>query len=179
MPQIRPVRFRASLSSAIQQLTLKGAETQQVINGTLNKLSLEADARSTRVSFSAQFDHPQLQAAGKAAIDNKSREITLEVDGKNIDLASCQDVLRAAAGSQPLVKEINARLKGGTITDIFFKAQGPLNSSLMENKNATLKACFSNSGILLPEAGLALQEVNGELTMQDRMLEAKKPCGTL
>ena len=72
--------FRASLSSATQQLMLKGTEAQQVINGTLNKLSLEADARGTCVFFSAQFDHPQLQAAGKAAIDNKSREITLEVD---------------------------------------------------------------------------------------------------
>ena len=165
--------FRASLSSAIQQLTLKGAEAQQVINGTLNKLSLEADARSTRVSFSAQFDHPQLQAAGKAAIDNKSREITLEVDGKNIDLASCRDVLRAAAGSQPLVKEINARLKGGTITIFSFKAQGPLDSNLLENNNTTLKAGFSHSGILLPEAGLSLQEVSGELSIQERMLEVK------
>ncbi|MCX5903838.1 MAG: AsmA-like C-terminal domain-containing protein, partial [Proteobacteria bacterium] len=165
--------FHASLLSTIRQLTLKGAEAQQVIKGTLNKLSLEADARSTRVSFSAQFVHPQLEAAAKAAIDNKSREITLEVDGKNIDLASCRDVLHAAAGSQPLVRDINARLKGGTISDLFLKAQGPFNSSLMENKNATLKACFSEGGILLPEAGLALQEVNGELTMQDGMLGVK------
>ena len=144
--------FRATLSSAIQQLTLKGTEAQQVINGTLNKLSLEADARSTRVSFSAQFDHPQLQAAVKTAIDNKSREITLEVDGKNIDLASCQDVLRVAAGSQPLVKEINGRLKGGTITDIFFKAQGLQGADLLNNNNTVLKAGFQGSILILHKA---------------------------
>jgi hypothetical protein len=165
--------FRASLSSATQQLMLKGTEAQQVINGTLNKLSLEADAHSTRVSFSAQFDHPQLQAAGKAAIDNKSREITLEVDGKNIDLASCQDVLRAAAGSQPLVKKINARLKGGTISDLFLKAQGLPGADLLNNNNTVLKAGFAHGRILVPEAGLSLQEVSGELSIRNRMLEAR------
>ena len=165
--------FRASLSSAIQQLTLKEAEAQQVISGTLNKLSLEADARSTRVSFSAQFDHPQLQATGRAAIDNKFREITLAVDGKNIDLASCRDVLRAAAGSQPLVKEINARLKGGTISDLFLKAQGLPGADLLNNNNAVLKAGFAHGRILVPEAGLSLQEVSGELSIRNRMLEAK------
>jgi len=165
--------FRASLSSAFQQLTLKGAEAQQVVNGTLNKLSIEADERSTRVSFSAQFDHPQLQAAGKAAIDNKSREITLEVDGKNIDLASCQDVLRVAAGSQPLVKEINGRLKGGTISDLFLTAQGLQGADLLNNNNTILKASFAHGRILVPEAGLSLQEVSGDLSIRNRMLEAK------
>ena len=171
--------FRASLSSAIQQLTLKGAEAQQVINGTLNKLSLEADARSTRVSFSAQFDHPQLQAAGKAAIDNKSREITLEVDGKNIDLASCQDVLRVAAGSQPLVKEINARLKGGTITDISLKAQGPLGSNLIENNNACPESMLFRRRH--PAPGSRTRPAGGERGADHagRNAGSKKPCGTL
>ena len=72
-----------------------------------------------------------------------------------------------------MVKEINARLQGGTITDILFEARGPLDSNLMENKNGVLKACFTDCGLLLPEAGLSLQEVSGELSMQDRMLEAK------
>jgi|GEM_PF-815176 len=165
--------FRASLSSAIQQLTLKAAGAQQVIKGTLNQLLLTADARTTAISFSAQLDYPQLSATGKCTINNSSREIALAVDGKNIAVASCREVLAACAANQPWVREINGRLQGGTITDIAFETRGLLGSNLIENKHCVLKAGFTNGSIMLPEAGLALQGVNGELAMQDGMLELK------
>ena len=82
-------------------------------------------------------------------------------------------MLRVAAGSQPLVKKINARLKGGTISDLFLKAQGLPGADLLNNNNTVLKAGFAHGRILVPEAGLSLQEVSGELSIRNRMLEAR------
>ncbi len=165
--------LRAELTGSIPHLTLNETEKKQVIKGTLNQLLLEADARTTAVSFSARFDYPQLSATGKCTINNSSREIALAVDGKNIAVAPGKEVLAACAANQPWAKEINARLQGGTITDIAFETRGPLGSNLIENKHRVLKAGFTGCSLLLPEAGLALQEVSGEMIMQDSMLELK------
>jgi hypothetical protein len=172
--------LRAELTCAVPHLTLNETEKKQVIKGTLNQLLLTADARTAAVSFSAQFDYPQLSATGKCTLNTGSREIALAVDGKNIAVASCREVLAACAANQPWVSAVNARLQGGTITDITFEARGPLGSNLIENKHCVLKAGFTGGSILLPEAGLALQGVNGELAMQDAMLELKNleaSCG--
>ena len=165
--------LRASLKVSIPYLTLNEPERQHVIKGEFQKVELEADEQNTTVTVDVAFDYPRLNVSGTGTIDNAYRNITIAADGKNIDLISLEDIVLFFSGKQPLIKDIADHVEGGTVADISFKAQGPLGADLIENKDFTLHGSIANGRILIPEAGLDVQEVSAELTAQGGLLEAK------
>ena len=165
--------LRASLNVSIPYLTLNEQDRQQVIKGEFQKIELEADARNTTVAVDVAFDYPRLNVSGNGTIDNAYRNITIEAEGKDIDLISLEDVVLFFSGKQPLLRDIADHVEGGTVADISFKAQGPLGADLIENKDFSLHGSIANGRILIPEAELDVQEVSAAVTAQGGLLEAK------
>lgn len=151
----------------------KQGRQQMIIKGALQSVELKTDLQNTFVAVAGIFEYPLLNVSGSCSLETAQRTIRLEGEGKNIDLGSCTEVAGSFFRHQPPIREIADRIKGGTLSDVSFKAQGPLGLDIIGNKNFVLRGRLSRGRLVITEAQSDVEDLSADVTAQDGILVAQ------
>jgi len=127
-----------------------------------------------------KLDSPQLRLSGRFEIDQKAPLFVLEVQGREVDVASTREAALVLAGKLPITKTIFDIAKEGKIPLIIFQSRGRSISDLGETKNFSVKGRLLEGIISIPveelgwkEIDITLEKVSGEVSISKGILEAK------
>lgn len=127
-----------------------------------------------------KLDSPELRLSGRFEIDQKAPLFVLEVQGKEVDVASTREAALMLAGKLPITKTIFNIAKEGKIPLITFQSRGRSIPDLDETENFSVKGRLLEGVISIPleelgwkEIDITLEKVSGEVAISKGILEAK------
>ena len=123
------------------------------------------------------LSYPQLQLGGIFTFDRTVPHASLVFKSQHIDITTIREVLPAFIsdlyGELPLVQEIFNIARGGTLTGANFQVEGKSLSDLAEFKAMLIQAHVKDGQVSVPDLGLDLQGVTGDISIAGGVLEGK------
>ena len=166
--------FQGEVQGSLPLLTLQRAREKVVIRGKSLKGDFRIGEEGITVSLSQlDLDYPQLSISSTLLIDQAAPRVSLELEGRGIDINSMREAALALAGETPDVQEIFQIVKGGKVPLITFSAQGSSLADLGNLENIVIKGRIREGNIFVPEVDLELKDVTGEGVISKGILEAK------
>jgi hypothetical protein len=123
------------------------------------------------------LSYPQIHLNGTFNFDRTAPKTSLDIKAKNSDIKEVRELLpvfiTALFGELPVVQEIFKITRGGTITEADFHVEGKSLADLAVFESMLIKGHVKDADISLADLGLDLQEVTGDVTIVDGVLEGK------
>jgi len=173
--------LQAEIEGSIPLISFYQEEKEGVIKarklkGSFNKKGGEISVVLTEL----KLDSPQLRLSGRFEIDQKAPLYVLEVQGREVDIASTREAALMLAGELPITKIISNIAKKGKVPLITFQSRGRSIPDLDETANFTVKGRLLEGTISIPveevgwkEIDITLEKVSGEAAVSKGILEAK------
>ena len=102
-----------------------------------------------------------------------SPQISLELEGREVDVPSIREAILTLAGDVPVTRDIFDIVKGGKVPLITVNAKGNTIADLRKTENIVIKGSMVNGKIFIPGPDLDLDDVNGEAVISKGILEGK------
>ena len=123
------------------------------------------------------LSYPQIQLNGSFNFDKTVPVASLDIKSQSLDITGVREVLPAFInvlyGDLPVVQEIFAIIKGGTITRASFHVEGKSPDDLAEFESMVIQGQVKDGEISLSDLGLDLQGVTGDAAIANGVLEGK------
>ena len=166
--------IKAEGKSSMLKLLVQQENNKLVVKSSSLQGSFYYDEDKTSISLSELIlDYPQLKVTGELNINNKSKQISLSLDGREVEVEPTREAVLAMAGDIPVTQEIFKIVKGGNIPSISFNSQASSFEGLKEIKNIIIKGSMNDGEIFIPKARLNLKAVNGNVVISNGILEGK------
>ena len=166
--------IKAKIASSIFAISAQYDNKDLVLKGSSLKGDVYHDKDKTSVSLTEFIvDYPDLSIIGKFVMDTKSDQISLELEGRDVDVYSTREVVLALAGNIPITQKIFKIVKGGNIPSITFNSKGNSFADLKSLKNMVIKGSMSEGEIFIPKVSLDLKAVKGDAVISDGILQGK------
>jgi len=118
------------------------------------------DDRITISLTELDLDYPRLKMSGKLFIDQTTPRVSVELEGREIDVNSMREAALAVVGDIPSAQEILGMVKGGKIPLITVSAQGSSLADLEKVENIHVKGSIVGGKAFLPGVKVGLEGVN-------------------
>lgn len=145
-------------------LSLKLASTKDGVELTLDKLS----SKEPGLSISAVF-----------RVKPSAKIISLEAEGKSMDVSPVRKAALDLAGDVQVVQRIFTFLRGGNVEQIAFQSKGNSFEDLGGTANINIQGNLTKGEIFVPGPGLAFREVKGECVIANGILKASEMTGVI
>lgn len=166
--------LQGKVQGSIPYLTLYRGNEKLVVKGKSLKGAFDTDKEKTTVSLTElNLDYPKLSVTGRLILDQGPPRVSLELEGRELDVHSTREAALALAGDIPVMREICDIVKGGKVPLITFNAGGSSMKDLGKLENITIKGNMLEGKILIPGSHLDLEDVNGEMVISKEILHAK------
>jgi hypothetical protein len=173
--------LQAEVEGSLPILTLRQEREKVVIRGKSLKGVLHMDEDGIAVSLAQlDLDYPQLSMSGKFRLDQKTPYVSVDLEGKDVDVHSTREAALALAGEEPTVQEIFNYVRGGKVPLITLSAQGSSVADLGELENILIKGNMVEGKIFIPgeDTGLEgldldLEDAKGDAVISGGILEGK------
>jgi hypothetical protein len=173
--------LEGDVEGSLPVLTLQQAREKLVIRGKSLKGTFHVDEKGITFSLTQlELDHPQLSISGNLRIDQTAPRVRLELEGREIDVKSVREAALSVAGSLPIKREIVGMVKGGEILLVTFRSRGNSLADLGKTENIFVQGSVVGGKAFIPGAQVGLegvdldvQDVKGEVTISEGMLEGK------
>jgi len=167
--------IEADVKSSMLALPVQHESNELVVKASNLKGSFYYDEDKASVSLSEMtFHYPQLKLSGELIIDNRSKQISIDLEGGEVDVASTREAALALAGDIPVTQKIFRIVKGGNIPSITFNSKGNSFSDLKKMKNIEIKGSMSEGEIFVPDAKLDLKDVHGDVVISNSILDGSR-----
>jgi hypothetical protein len=164
----------AEFEGSIPYLTFHRGSQEWVMKGKSLNGSFQWNKDEASVTFSeVRLDNPQLNVSGKLRVDQASRQISLALEGRDVDVHSTWEAALAVAGDNAPIQSLSNVVRRGKVPLISLHATGDSFADLRELKNIVIKGSMADGQIFVPGADLDLQGVKGEVTISNGILEAR------
>ncbi len=171
--------LRAEVEGSIPSLTFRGgsgdSDERTLIKAKSFRGSLHLDESEAKVSLAElTLDQPRLRISGKLLIDRASRRVSLELEGREVDVPSVRKVSLALAEGTGVVQEVFEVVRGGRVPLITFNARGSSIADLGKAENLLIKGEMVEGKVFVPKARLHLEDVKGNVVISKGMLEGRE-----
>jgi hypothetical protein len=170
--------IKANIKSSGSSITI--LHEDEKISAIIDNLKGKIEHTDQYTSISVEdltLSKPQAQLSGSFNFDRTVPHASLDIKSENVDITSVREVLsefRAAFyGDLPLVKEIFDIVRGGTVIRESFHVEGKTLDDLAVFESMLVQANVKEGEIALPDLGLNLQGVTGDVTISGGILEGK------
>jgi hypothetical protein len=123
------------------------------------------------------LSNPQGQLSGSFKFDRTVPHASLDIKSENVDITGVRKVLpvfiASLYGDLPEVQEIFDIVRGGTVTGASFHVKGESLDDLAVFESMLIQANVKEGEIALPDLGLNLQGVKGDVAISGGSLEGK------
>jgi hypothetical protein len=176
----RPGALRADLEASVPYLTLHRRNAEQVIRARNVQATFSLDDEKTMVSLTRlSLDVPKLDLAGKFEMDRTPSRVSLELEGRDLDMGPLREAALGIAGDVPIIRQVCDIVRGGTVPHAFFQTRGSAMADLWAAENIFIKAGLRDGRIYLSGPALDLNQVNGEAVISKGILRGDKIEGSL
>jgi len=143
--------YQAVLEGSLSKLTFEEGGQETAINGKRFRGAFEIQGRNIDISLGElNLEYPRLTLSGRFKIDQKAPLLLLEVQGREIDVASTRQVTLRLAGKIPVMNTIFDFVREGRIPLITFQSQGRRMSDLDETERFSIKGNILDGKISIP-----------------------------
>ncbi|MBW1743801.1 MAG: AsmA family protein, partial [Deltaproteobacteria bacterium] len=173
--------LKAEVKGSIPELTVHNGNKKIAIKGKSLKGAFYTDADKTTFSLTElNLDHPRLKAKGEFLWDRAKPELSMDIQGKDVDVSSGRIAALVFAGRHNVCRKICEVLQGGTVPQATFGIRGSTKQDWKNAENITLKGSIVDGEIMVPVGDhLHLKNVKGEVDIAKGMLEGKNLQGRL
>ncbi len=164
--------FQRTVADALPQGTRHAADETGVIRGRRLKTTFRMDEQRIVVSLMAlDLDDPQINITGRLVMDQTPPQVSLELEGTDVDIHSTRNMALALAGDIAVTRRIFDIVKGGTAPLIHLSTHGNSWHNLGKEENILIKGSMLEGEIFIPGAHLDLEEVKGDVIISKGILE--------
>jgi hypothetical protein len=167
-------QWEAALDGTIPRLALREGEKSVVIRGKTLKASMELGEAETKVHVGRlELLSPQLNGSGTLLLDRHSQAVSLDLNGKDVDIVSVRQAALSLGGHIPLIREVFLSLKGGVVSSVAYHDWGTSFTRLGRLENIRMAAELVNGEVFIPGPDLNLEKVSGDVTIAGGILQGK------
>ncbi|MCK5552336.1 MAG: hypothetical protein KAJ09_04265, partial [Deltaproteobacteria bacterium] len=171
--------LQAQVRGSLPYLTMLQAKEKLVIKAKSLKSAFHMEDDRITISLTElDLDYPRLKMSGKLFIDQTTPRVSLELEGREIDVNSMREAALAVVGDIPSAQEILGMVKGGKIPLVTVSAQGSSLADLEKVENIHVKGSIVGGKAFLPGVKVGLEGVNldvrdikGEVVISKGILE--------
>jgi hypothetical protein len=169
-----PDNLRANVEAGVPYMYWQRADKELKINDTRLKANLRFDGNSLSLHLS-QLDltDPTINLAGKLNIDPRQPVIQMELEGRQIKVATAQKIALALTENSETVSDIFSILQDGDIQRITLKTQAPDWPQLIDDKQIVIQGNLVGGKISVPVGSLELENVQGDAMIANGILTAE------
>ena len=166
-----PDNLQADVEADIPYMYWHRANKALKINDTHLKANLRFDGNSLSLNLS-QLDltEPTISLAGKLSIDPRQPSIQMELEGRQIKVATAQNIALALTENSETVADIFNILRDGDLQWIMLKTQAPDWAQLIDEKQIVIQGKLVGGKISVPVGGLELENVQGDAMLANGIL---------
>jgi hypothetical protein len=164
--------LQRSLTGSPPGQTPRQADETGFIKGKALQAVFHTDRDKTQVSLTElKLDEPQVNVSGTLVFDQTSPQISLEVEGTDVDVDSTRVTALAVAGGIPVTRKIFDIVRGGKVPMVRLGTHGTSWQDLGKGENILIKGSMRHGKIFVPGAELDLDDVNGDAIISKDILE--------
>ncbi|MBW2048612.1 MAG: AsmA-like C-terminal domain-containing protein [Deltaproteobacteria bacterium] len=167
--------LEARIEVSIPLLPIRCNKGEVVFKGVNMDGIFGVTATRTTLSVSRlNLDYPRLHLAGQFTVDKTSEELSLRLQGRDIDLPSLREVALSLGGANPTVQDIFAVVRGGEVPLITLETHGKFRDALGDLKNILIRGRISGGEISIPALNMDLREVRGDALISEGILHGSR-----
>ncbi len=173
-------RFEGEFRGFLPSLKHQSPDRKRILEGLDFSGSLRFEPGRRLVSLNRlTLDFPGLKSSGELSIDSDPPQVSLEAKGEGIDLLELREVALITGGENPRVQEICEYVRGGEVSSVVVRSDGPSLADLGSLENLFVKGRFRGARILVRDPGLELEGVGGDIALSPGAIEGKDLSGSL
>jgi hypothetical protein len=149
---------------------------------TLKEIGLSLELANTKDSVTLAIKRlnsrePGLFLSGEFRVSPSGKTISLEAEGKRMDVSPVRKAALALAGDVPVVQRIFEILRGGSIEQIAFQSKGSSLEDLGRTANITINGSLKRGEIFVPGPKLEFRDVEGDCDIAKGILKGSDLAG--
>jgi hypothetical protein len=125
---------------------------------------------TTAITFNAVVQNPSAQLSGSMTFAASGPKTGIVLRGEGIDVAAAHDVALFFGGSLPIIRTILDVIRGGTVAEITYQAEGSSPANWSDRDALTVRGRLVGGAVHVPGANLDLHGVDGDVTIDDGIL---------
>jgi hypothetical protein len=147
--------------------------TNGVIAGAVNM-----DANGIDVSIShCQFEHPRLNLTARYVERFSDRNVALNIDGEEVDVAEIRKIMETVARKHPVTRKVFRIIREGEVPSIHFSSHANKFSDLGKFENFALNGSIEKGFVFAPKCDLLVSNVSGNVVIENGVLKGTRLCG--
>lgn len=169
-----PQAIQANLEGSVPCLTFHRGNKNLVIKGKGLRGALRVENGKTTVFLTElKLEYPRLNLTGKLQLDQTSPRVSLDLEGRDVDVHSTREAALSIAGDIGAVRDVFHVVKGGKVPLIAFHTHGDSVAALKVADNILINGLMLGGKIGVPNAHLDLEDAKGEVTISKGSLQVE------
>ena len=166
-----PTQLWANAQGSIPYMYWRRGKSELKFTDTSFQCALQLNDRAITLTL-LQLDlmDPRIRLAGRLNIAPAQSGIQLELEGRQINLATSAKIALALTKNDQTVSEIFEILRGGDVDRVTLKAQGSNWNQLVDANRFVIQGHLVGGKIFIPQVQLNLQDVQGDGTIANGIL---------
>ncbi len=123
------------------------------------------------------FRYPQVNLTGKFLRDPAAHNVTIDLEGKDMDATSVRRVALALQGDKEIVRKLFEIIQEGQVPSITFSARGRVMKDLRKPENHLIRGNIVHGTVYIPKIRLLIEDVVGDVVISNNILEGKNLVG--
>lgn len=172
--------FKADITSSLPKLVLTGGGEEFEVAATDIEAGIYLDDTKQSLTLkNAKLLNPGLDLSGEYAVDKTSKEVSLSLLGKNVDVDSVRKGALFIAGERKVTDSIFEVVRGGTVPLVTLDARASSFRGLWKKGHFRIEGDMVNGGIYIPVAEFNITEASGHAVIADGELRGTNLAGRL
>ncbi len=166
-----PDNIQADVEAAIPYLYFRRANKELKINDARLQAKMHFDGNGLSLNLSQlALTDPAINLAGRLNIDPRQPAIQMELEGRQIRVATAQKIALALTENSKTVSDIFDILRDGDLDRITLKTRAPDWAQLIDAKQIVIQGKLVGGKISVPVGSLELENVQGDAMIANGIL---------
>jgi hypothetical protein len=168
------------VDSVVPVMTVSRGRKQVSLKETKIKGDIGFEPKRVSVLIKeVSIGQPELNLSGRYALDRDSGSMTVDVDGKSINVQPVRDSALSLAGDIPTIRTIFDYLRDGRVPALHFHTAGKSFPELGRLENIRISGKMLGGTIYVPARDLLFQNVAGDVDISRGILEGSNVAASL
>jgi uncharacterized protein involved in outer membrane biogenesis len=176
------IRFRmkeyfnieGEVEASAPKLTLRRGEVAAPLR--IEKLKGQYHYSDRQMSLTVtelEMGDPHMKLSGRFLMDRSTPSVLAELSAEEVNVNAVRALSLSLAGDVPMVKRVFDTVKGGVIDQAVITSKGRSWEELAEPEKMDIQAAVSKMEVNVPEVGLDLDGVTGELSLSQGIFKGQ------
>jgi uncharacterized protein involved in outer membrane biogenesis len=166
--------LKGAFQGAIPNLTIPQEGEDLVIRAKTLTGTFDLDEEKLVFALTEMSgDYPLLDMGADFHIDRKGQQVSMKLDGRDVDVASTRRTVLGLAGGVPAVRKVFDIVKGGKVPLVTIETRGASFADLKKLDNIRIEGRILDGTVRPPSFQVDVENVKGEVVIAKGILEGQ------